>query len=124
MRALLFGLITMIAFSAAAQSVSYHEKDGIGNLMWAYRSYNQKRDMERGFRYHITFTNNRDEAYAIKTKVLKTLPDLRCYVVYEQPYYKVRVGDFRTKEEAQEQTKRIIAAFPGSFIVNDKIKIK
>lgn len=124
MRIGLIGLMLVFGAEAVAQSVTYHEKDGIGNLMWSYRSYNQKRDMERGYRHHIMFTNNREEAYNVKTKVLKALPDMRCYVVYEQPYYKVRVGDFRTKEEAQESTKRIIAAFPGSFIINDKIKIK
>ncbi len=119
-------LIIAVAFSLAveAQTVTFHEQEQVRNLIWSYRTYNQKRDMERGYRYHITFTNNREEAYATKTRILKTFPDLRGYVVYEQPYYKIRVGDFRTKEDAKEYSDRIISSFPGSFLVNDFIKIK
>jgi hypothetical protein len=43
------------------------------------------------------------------------------YVVYEQPFYKVRYGDFVSREEAKEVVTRLTTSFPGAFVVPSKI---
>lgn len=40
---------------------------------------------------------------------------------YRAPYFKVSVGDFRSKNEAYEYYHTIMKKFPGSYIVKSKI---
>lgn len=41
------------------------------------------------------------------------------YTVYDSPYYKIRVGDFRTKAEALHFKYKIKGTFPNSWIIGD-----
>ena len=50
-------------------------------------------------------TNNRDEAIAAKTKVYTYFPELKSYLLYQSPYYKLKVGNFKEKKEAEDYQK-------------------
>lgn len=43
------------------------------------------------------------------------------YIVYESPFFKVRVGDFRTKAEAMYFKSQIKKTFPQSWVIPDKV---
>ena len=49
------------------------------------------------------------------------------YVQYLPPFWKVRIGDFRTVEEAKEYKKLFVQQFPDmigeTYVVRDKIKV-
>jgi hypothetical protein len=44
------------------------------------------------------------------------------YRVYANPYFKVTVGDFRTRSEAMEMLSRIKYSFPSAFVVKENIE--
>jgi hypothetical protein len=78
----------------------------------------------RGFRLLVINTNKRDEAIAAKTKVYTNFPELKAYLVYQSPYFKLKVGNFRTREDAQDYQKTLGYYFPkGVFIIADTIEI-
>jgi hypothetical protein len=79
----------------------------------------------RGYRLLIINTNSRDEAIAAKTKLYTYYPDLKSYLQYQSPYFKLRAGNFKTRDEAERFRKQLGSQFPkGVFIVNDIIEIK
>jgi len=79
----------------------------------------------RGFRLLVINTSNRDEAIAAKTKVYTYFPELKAYLQYQSPYFKLRAGNFKTREEAEKYRKSMTSMFPkGVFIVNDIIEVK
>ncbi len=43
------------------------------------------------------------------------------YIVYDSPFFKVRVGDFRTKAEAMYFKTQIEKTFPQSWVIKDKV---
>lgn len=43
------------------------------------------------------------------------------YIVYDSPFFKVRVGDFRTKAEAMYFKSQIKRTFPQSWVIPDKV---
>jgi len=43
------------------------------------------------------------------------------YIVYDSPFFKVRVGDFRTKAEAMYFKFQIEKTFPQSWVIPDKV---
>ena len=85
----------------------------------------EARRVGRGFRLLVINTNNREEAAAAKTKVYTYFPELKSYLLYQAPYFKLKVGNFREKKEAEDYQKRLEKYFPkGVFIMNDTIEIK
>ena len=80
---------------------------------------------QRGYRLMVTNTNNRDEAIAAKTKIYTYFPELKAYLQYQAPYFKLKAGNFKTREEAEKYRKNMSSFFPkGVFIISDIIEIK
>jgi hypothetical protein len=78
----------------------------------------------RGFRLLVVNTNKRDEAIAAKTRVLTNFPELKAYLLYQTPYFKLKAGNFRTREEAQQYQKHLNRFFPkGVYIIADTIEV-
>ena len=44
-----------------------------------------------------------------------------CYLIFQEPYYKVRIGDYRTKMEAEKFLNEIEQDYPNAFVVQDEI---
>ena len=77
-----------------------------------------------GYRVQIYFdsgNNSKNKAASIKTNFEALYPGVKSYLSYKEPYYRVRVGDFRTLTEAVGFQKKISADFQTSFAVKDNI---
>ena len=78
----------------------------------------------KGYRLLVINTNKRDDAIAAKTKVYSNFPELKAYLVYQSPYFRLKVGNFKTREEAQQYQKTLGYYFPkGVFIIPDTIEV-
>lgn len=75
----------------------------------------------KGYRVQIHSGNKRQPANQARASFLRVHPKTKAHLDYEQPYYKVRVGDFKTKLEALKYKNFINEEFPNSFIVKDEI---
>lgn len=84
---------------------------------------NKSANTIQGFRIQIFFGSERKNAIEAKNKVLQLFPDADIYLIYQQPYFKVRVGDYRTKLEAHHLFKELLPHFDKIFIVPDKINL-
>ncbi len=79
----------------------------------------------RGYRLMVINTNKRDEAITAKTQVYTYFPELKAYLQYQSPFFKLKAGNFKTRDEAEEYRKRLNIYFPkGVFIMNDVIDVK
>ena len=83
----------------------------------------------RGYRIQIFSGNNqresKNQAYSMETEIKEKMPNVDTYVTFNQPFWKLRVGNFRTYEEAQAMLRNIKKEFPGwkeMFISNDVVK--
>ena len=54
---------------------------------------------------------------------MRNFPDLEAYIRYPAPNWQVVVGDFKTKNEALREKKKIEKMFPIAFIVSEPINI-
>jgi hypothetical protein len=78
-------------------------------------------DATNGFRVQIFTGTNRKDAYNAQTKFQEQFPDIRTYVIYNEPNFKVRAGDFRTRLEAEKLQEDLKKWFDGMFIIQEKI---
>jgi hypothetical protein len=77
----------------------------------------------KGYRVQIHFGPEKAKAVDVKTKFTTQYHNTTAYLDYQQPYFKIRVGDFRTKVEAYKLLQEISSDFPGAFIVSDEIEL-
>ena len=78
-----------------------------------------------GYRIRIYFENkqkSREESQEVMARFKALHPGYNVYLKFNNPNFKVTVGDFRTKVDAQIALKEIIKAFPSAFIVKEKMR--
>lgn len=77
-----------------------------------------------GYRIRIYFESgnySKANALLLKDEFESEYPDCKAYVSFNEPYYRVNVGDFRTKIEAIGFLKKILKTYPNAFEVRDMI---
>lgn len=87
---------------------------------------NQQGGLFPGFRVEIFFSselNARQKAQNIKNEFLAVYPDYNVYITYISPDFKVRIGNFRNKNEALKAMNEIKNHFPKAFVVPDLIEL-
>jgi hypothetical protein len=78
-----------------------------------------------GFRIQVINSSDRNKVFAVKTKVYQQYPELKPYLMYQPPNYKLKLGNFRTAEEAQPYLDQLTKQFPtGVYIIHDIIEVK
>lgn len=74
-----------------------------------------------GYRVQVFFGNDRKQAYNEQARFNSLYPEYATYISYTQPNYRVKVGDFRTRAEAQRLMTELRPQFPTLFIFNERI---
>lgn len=76
-----------------------------------------------GFRVQIASfsgVNAKNGAFELRERFQADYPEVGAYVVFDEPNFKVKVGDFRTRLEAYAFLQDIIAVYKG-YIIKDNI---
>ena len=137
MKPVLLSSILLFSFSLFAQqttidtsSVVIHKDPRIDLLVKKQAEINDEttrnaRKVGRGFRLLVVNTNKRDEAISAKAKLYQFFPELKSYLLYQSPYYKLKAGNFKERKDAESYQKKLNAFFPrGVFVMNDLIEVK
>ena len=133
MRLLLFTLLlftTAVTYSQDSNAVVVHKDPRIDLLIKKQIEINEAtsraaRRTASGFRILVMNTNNRAKAMEAKTTVYQQFPELPSYLMYQSPFFKLKVGNFRDRSEAEAYLKDIQRLFPsGVYVVRDIIEVK
>ena len=62
-------------------------------------------------------------ADSLKAVFEERYPDIPIYLIYGQPYFRLRVGDFRTRLEAENMYQRLKKDFKQAFVTADRIEL-
>ncbi|MCQ2374559.1 MAG: SPOR domain-containing protein [Salinivirgaceae bacterium] len=99
----------------------------INQMLDAYARINQH-DGISGYRVQIfsgSGQNARSQMNIVNQKFINNFPDFdpaRIYSEYKAPYFKLCVGDFRSRSEANAFYHVIRSLYPDSYVVKSKIK--
>lgn len=76
----------------------------------------------KGFRVQVVSTSNRDMAFKVKSDLLTRFPDQKSYALFQSPNFKVRIGNFLKRADAEKFRNLVAKYYPtGVFIVEDAI---
>ena len=87
-------------------------------------SFNSRRKgFYQGFTIQVYTGNSREAANDAKSMVYKMLPDSFPQLLYQPPNFKVKVGKFYTRFDAQKTFSQLKREFPRAIVIPERIVI-
>lgn len=124
---LLLIILSVLALGGFAQnkgSLHVTQDSRVDRLMKRQRDVYGVSNTMNGFRVQI-FMEIGNEAVAhaqlVKKEFEESHPELPIYLSYEQPYYRLRVGDFRNRVEAEKYLRLLKPQYSLAFVTADII---
>lgn len=78
-----------------------------------------------GYRIQVINSSDRNKVFSVKTTIYQKYPDLKPYLIYQAPNYKLKLGNFKTAEEAEPYVQQLTKLFPtGVYVIHDVIEVK
>jgi len=124
----IISLFTMFVSNTNAQTngkIEIITEPAINDIVQMHVAHNRSVGTIDGFRIQIFYdsgNNSKSNAYSALSNFRSKFPDIPAYLSYNEPNYKVRVGNFRTRLDAQRFFQFIVTDFSMSYIVKDDIK--
>ncbi len=77
-----------------------------------------------GFRILAYTGPSRDDAMRIRTAVIRRDPTEKDYLLYEQPTFRLKIGDYFTRLEAEQALARWRDVIPQGLIVAEQVNVR
>ncbi|MGV3587616.1 MAG: sporulation protein [Adhaeribacter sp.] len=111
--------------NAAATAVpTNHVNAKVAALMDTLANMNKSIRYAQGYRILAYTGMERKTALDLRAEIVARLPDEPVYPQYKQPTWRVKVGDYFSRIEAQQVLLRIKDLAPNAMIVVDQINVK
>lgn len=108
-------------------TVRYDIEPGIVRIQEDYVNNWRKIGEINGYRIQIAAysgVNSKSQAEYAKNSFNNLFPYTRAYLIYNEPYFKVRVGNYQSRLEAYKDLESIRLTYPSAYIVPDKISYR
>ena len=76
-----------------------------------------------GYRIQLFFDSDKSQVNNARSRFISQYPKVDTYVEFKAPNFFLKVGDFRTRLEAEKVLTNVKAEFPTSFIIQEKINL-
>ncbi len=125
---LLIGILVCVTQIVVAQqdtikkgSVTINVDKRVSDYIKYRKLAKQEDSLTKGYRIQIIITDKRVDAKKAKEKFINMFPKCPAYLLFDSPHFKIRVGDFKNKIEAQALLFKLIEEYPTLFLVDDMI---
>ncbi|RZL40692.1 MAG: SPOR domain-containing protein [Pedobacter sp.] len=102
--------------------------DVLGEKMYAYNVALAKNIRSgRGFRLMLLSTNDRNVAMTLRSRLLQLYPEHKVYMAYQNPFIKLKLGNFVEKADAEKFKKLLMAqklVTGNIYVLPETIEIK
>lgn len=78
----------------------------------------------QGYRIQLYVGNSRKEAEEAKGFMYSRFPELNAYMTFSQPTFRLKVGDFISKIDAERYHAQMKEVYSASMVVQDRIDIR
>lgn len=75
----------------------------------------------KGFRVQIYSGSSRGEAQAVQSQFKSLHPEMEAYMIYHEPNYRVKVGDFTSRSEANNYMRILRGQYSNVFVFQEDI---
>lgn len=89
------------------------------------KAYIENNRTAAGFRILVVNTNDRNKAMDIKSRLMRDFPEHKTYLIYQSPYFKIQIGNFKNRPDAESLRKQLTRLYPsGVIIIPSTIEVK
>lgn len=105
-------------------NVKINQSESIKEVLFLHLEAQRKSNQKNGYRICIFADSGQEanrKAEDVRSFFMSRYRDTRPYKIFNYPFYRVYVGDFKTKSEAMKFLKTLERNFPNAYIVYDVI---
>ena len=95
----------------------------LDNVLDSIDQINVQRTYIDGFTIQVYSGARKEDAMKAKQELTSSLPDLHSEVLYSQPNFRVKVGKYYSRVEAQKDYLDVKRLFPTAIVIPDKVAI-
>ena len=113
-------VVSMCCFSQNEGFVIVEQDQRLDELIQRQKDIHTMDNTIDGFRIQIFMESGNDavqHAELVTSEFKTKYPDIPIYLLFGQPYYRLRVGDFRTRLEAEKAFQEISKDYKKAFVV-------
>jgi hypothetical protein len=91
----------------------------VSELVKKHIEFNERLRTVPGYRIQIASLsgpNSRNQAFELKSQFKESYPDVEVYVVFSEPNFRIKVGDFTSKLDAYVFMQKIKDTYPGTIV--------
>jgi len=118
-----YGVNAQDIYSAMPSNVKINQSWAIRDSLEQHIAQNEN-SLINGYRIRIFFDNkqnSRTVSEETELRFISLYPGYNTYRSFANPFFKVTIGDFRTKQDANAALREIVTNFPEAFVVKEKI---
>ena len=127
MRSTIYILFNLIAFSVFSQAdnVKIIKDDRIESLVRQKSVIIPPATSPQinGYRIQLIFDSNKQLVDDARSKVVSSNQHLDTYILYNAPHFVLKVGDFRSKQEAEKVKSSLVRDFTACFVVREMVNL-
>ena len=100
-----------------------HVNNKVEALLDTVASVNKSIKYARGYRILAYNGSERQTVMNLRTSILRRVPQEKDYLTYKQPNFRLMIGDYFSRIEAQQVLNQLRDIIPNAQIVTDQINI-
>jgi len=118
---IIFCCFPFLVFAQDNKAVEILYEHKVDSLIIKHKKIQKEKSGIEGYRIQVAFASKKAEISEKRIAFIKKYPEIIIYLTYNTPYYKLRIGNFRTKLQAEKIKNKIRKHYPGSYIVPEII---
>lgn len=95
----------------------------INELVEQKKAYNKELNSYSGFKIQIYYGSEK-ECYEIKDEFTSLFPEIPTSIIFSTPQWKLQVGEYRTRLEADKNIQAIKKEYPSAIVLSTDIELE
>jgi hypothetical protein len=100
-----------------------HVNSKVAVLMDSVASVNKNIKYAQGYRILAYNGSERQTVMGLRKAIIARVPEQKDYLTYQQPNFRLKIGDYFSRVEAQQVLNQVLDLIPNAQIVQDQINI-
>lgn len=122
----------MVVFCSLSFDLSAQKNEGtvkietsahVDEMMAQKKAYNKSQNTINGYKIQIYYGSEK-ECYEVKEEFSSLFPDIATSIIFSTPQWKLQVGNYRTRLQADNDVKGIKEEYPAAIVLATEIELE
>ena len=120
---LIFLIPTLLTGQESEGDLRVETPAGVDELVAQKIAFNKEQNSYPGYKIQIYYGSEK-ECYEIKDEFVALFPDIPTSIIFSTPQWKLQVGEFRTRLEADKSIQSIKKEYPSAIVLATDIELE